>query len=350
MKEASPSFLKKRSKKLLQRFARGGAASFSTPREADQKFFGSFFQKRTFFPAALLLCAALPLFGGNSDRQLGLEFAATLTLATLWNLLAGYAGVVSIGQQAFVGLGGYLLFALVVFAGVPALAAVPVAAAACGVIAIPSARLLFRLRGPFFAIGSWVLAEVFRLSFAQISSLGGGSGMSLPIMSILAISHSRPDRLLLFYCLSAALALAATALVVALLKSRFGLGLTAIRDAEPAAASLGVDVMWLKQAVYIIVAAVAGLTGALLFLQNIRISPDSAFSVNDWTANIIFIVVIGGIGRLEGPLIGCLVFFGFRAAFADFGPWYLIGLGLLAIAMMLLAPSGIAGLLAKKSN
>jgi branched-chain amino acid transport system permease protein len=298
------------------------------------------------FAAALLTCAAIPLFGDNADRQLGLEFAATLTLATLWNLLAGYAGVVSIGQQAFVGLGGYLLFALVVFAGLPALAAIPLAAIACGLIAIPSARLLFRLRGPFFAIGSWVLAEVFRLSFAQISALGGGSGMSLPIESILAISHSRPTRLLLFYAFAAALALAANLLVFLLLKSRFGLGLTAIRDSESAAASLGVDVAALKRIVYIAVAAVTGLTGALLFLQNIRISPDAAFSVNDWTANIIFIVVIGGIGRLEGPLIGCLVFFGVRAAFADFGAWYLIGLGALAIAMMLLAPTGIAGLAA----
>jgi branched-chain amino acid transport system permease protein len=298
------------------------------------------------FAAALLICAAIPLFGDNADRQLGFEFAATLTLATLWNLLAGYAGVVSIGQQAFVGLGGYLLFALVVFAGLPALAAIPLAAIGCFLVAIPSARLLFRLRGPFFAIGSWVLAEVFRLAFAQVSTLGGGSGMSLPIMSILAISHSRPTRLLLFYAFAAVLALAANLLVFLLLRSRFGLGLTAIRDAEPAAASLGVDVMWLKRIVYIITAGVTGLTGALLFLQNVRISPDAAFSVNDWTANIIFITVIGGIGRLEGPLIGCLVFFGLRAAFADYGAWYLIGLGALAIAMMLLAPTGIAGLTA----
>jgi branched-chain amino acid transport system permease protein len=300
---------------------------------------------RFILPLALLIGAVLPLFGGNADRQLGLEFAATLTLATLWNLLAGYAGVLSIGQQAFVGLGGYLLFALVVFAGLPALAAIPLAAIACGLIAIPSARLLFRLRGPFFAIGSWVLAEVFRLSFAQVSALGGGSGMSLPIMSILDISHSRPTRLLLFYAVAAVLALATNLLVFLLLKSRFGLGLTAIRDSESAASSLGVDVLWLKQIVYVIVGAATGLTGALLFLQNVRISPDAAFSLNDWTANVIFIVVIGGIGRLEGPLIGCLVFFGIRAVFADYGAWYLIGLGGLAIAMMLLAPAGIAGLL-----
>jgi branched-chain amino acid transport system permease protein len=297
------------------------------------------------FGLSLLVCAAIPLFGDNGQRQLGLEFAATLTLATLWNLLAGYAGVISIGQQAYVGLGGYVLFALTVFLGLPVLAALPLAAAVCGLIAMPAGRLLFRLRGPHFAIGTWVLAEVFRLGFAQVSTLGGGSGMSLPIMSILAISHSRPARLLDFYILSAVLALATSALVFALLRSRFGLGLTAIRDAEAAAASLGVDVMALKWIVYVVTAALTGLTGALLFLQNVRISPDAAFSVNDWTANVIFIVVIGGIGRPAGPLIGCLVFFAFRAAFAGYGAWYLIGLGGLAIAMMLLQPRGIVGLL-----
>jgi branched-chain amino acid transport system permease protein len=295
------------------------------------------------FAVILLACLGAPLFGGPSTRQLGIEFSTTLALATLWNLLAGYAGVVSIGQQAYVGLGGYVLFALVALLGFPVVAALPLAGVACGLIAIPSARLLFRLRGPHFAIGSWVLAEVFRLAIAQVSALGGGSGMSLPIRSILAISHSRPERLLLFCAFAATLALAISLMVGLLLRSRLGLGLTAIRDAESAASSLGVDVAWLKRVVYVFVAAATGLVGALLFLQNVRISPDAAFSVNDWTANIIFIVVIGGIGTMEGPLIGCLVFFAFRAAFAAYGAWYLIGLGLIAIGMMLARPDGIAG-------
>lgn len=299
-----------------------------------------------FFAVLLLACAGLPLFGTASTRQLGIEFSSTLALATLWNLLAGYAGVVSIGQQAYVGLGGYVLFALVALAGLPILLAVPIAGVACGLVAFPASQLLFRLRGPHLAIGTWVLAEVFRLSAAQISALGGGSGMSLPIRSILAISHSRPERLLLFCSLTTLLAVGTSLLVWFLLRSRFGLGLTAIRDAEAAAASLGVDVAWLKRWVYVVVAAVTGLAGALLFLQNVRISPDAAFSVNDWTANIIFIVVIGGIGTLEGPLIGCIVFFAFRAAFADLGAWYLISLGLVAIGVMLARPDGVAGLLA----
>ena len=104
-----------------------------------------------------------------------------VALASLWNLLAGYAGLVSVGQQAFVGLGGYLLFALTMLAGrasargrsrSPGLIA--------AIVAVPVAALMFRLRGHYFAIGTWVVAEVFRLLASQISALGGGSGTSLP--------------------------------------------------------------------------------------------------------------------------------------------------------------------------
>ena len=296
------------------------------------------------FGILLLLCLAYPFMAGNAALQTGVEFAVTLTLASLWNLLAGYAGVVSIGQQAFVGFGGYILFALVSLAGWPILLALPAAALASAALGVVAALFLFRLRGPQFAIGSWVLAEILRLGFAQVSALGGGSGMSLPVHAVLAISHHRPTRLLLFYAIAALLAFLVYCGIAGFLRSRFGLGLRAIRDAEPAAASLGVDVGALRWAVYIGVAALTGLAGALMFLDTVRISPDSGFSVNDWTANVIFIVVIGGVGRIEGPLLGSLVFFGLRSGFAGYAAWYLIGLGLFAILMMLAGRSGLGAI------
>jgi branched-chain amino acid transport system permease protein len=85
--------------------------------------------------------------------------------------------------------------------------------------------------------------------------------------------------------------------------------------------------------------------GALIFLQKLRISPDAAFSVNDWTAFVIFIVVIGGIGTIEGPIIGTLVFFALRETLADLGTTYLIVLGVVAIVVMLKAPKGIWGVI-----
>ena len=83
-------------------------------------------------------------------------------------------------------------------------------------------------------------------------------------------------------------------------------------------------------------------------MQKLRISPEAAFSVNDWTAFVIFIVVIGGIGRMEGPLIGAIVFFLLRGFLADLGPWYLMLLGAFAIFITLTLPKGIAGWLAER--
>jgi branched-chain amino acid transport system permease protein len=299
-----------------------------------------------FFGLLLVFCLAAPFFAGRAMLQLGAEFAITLTLALLWNLLAGFAGIVSIGQQAFVGFGGYLLFALVALAGWPVLVALLAACLASALLGGVAAPLLFRLRGAQFAIGSWVFAEILRLAFAQVSALGGGSGMSLPVHAVLAISPDRLTRLTVFYAMPAALAAAVYTGSWALLRSRIGLGLRALRDSETAAASLGVNVVTLRYRVYVGVAAATGLAGALMFLDIVRISPDAGFSVNDWTADVIFIVVIGGVGRLEGPLLGSLAFFGLRAAFSGFSAWYLIGLGLFAIVMMLAGGSGLSGLVA----
>ena len=138
------------------------------------------------------------------------------------------------------------------------------------------------------------------------------------------------------------------AVVYALLRSRRGLALGAIRDQEAAAAGLGVDIYRTKLAVYVAAAAMTGMIGALIYLQKARISPDAAFSVLDWTAYVIFIVVIGGIGTMEGPVIGAVIFYLLQRYLADFGAWYLILLGTLAIAVMLFAPRGLWGFVTER--
>ena len=298
------------------------------------------------FALALVLLAAAPAWGGRDDLRLLAEIYAYVALASLWNLLAGYAGLVSVGQQAYVGLGGYVLFASTILAGIHPLLAVPVAGAVAMVVALPVAGLMFRLRGHYFAIGTWVVAEVFRLSASQISALGGGSGISLPAAMVTAMAPSRQLREFLIYWVALALMVAVLAAIVLLLRSRYGLALTAIRDNELAARSSGVDVTRTKLVVYILTALGTAMIGALIFLQKLRISPDTAFSVNDWTAFVIFITVIGGIGRVEGPIIGTIVFFLLRQTLADLGSLYLLMLGAVAIAVMLLAPKGIWGFLA----
>ena len=300
------------------------------------------------FAIALVGLAAAPAWGGRDDLRLLSEIYAYVALASLWNLLAGYAGLVSVGQQAYVGLGAYVLFGATILFGMPPLVALPVAGVIAAVISLPVAGLMFRLRGHYFAIGTWVVAEVFRLLSSQISALGGGSGISLPAGIVTAMASSRQMREFLIYWVALALVVVVLAAIVLLLRSRYGLALTAIRDNELAARSNGIDVTRTKLVVYVLTAFGTAMVGALIFLQKLRISPDTAFSVNDWTAFVIFITVIGGIGRVEGPIIGTVVFFLLRQTLADLGSLYLLMLGAVAIAVMLFAPKGIWGLLVER--
>jgi branched-chain amino acid transport system permease protein len=297
---------------------------------------------------ALMVLAAAPFWGGRDHLRLLAEVYAYVALASLWNLLAGYAGLVSVGQQAYVGLGAYVLFASTILAGVHPLVAVPLAGAVGALVALPVAGLIFRLRGHYFAIGTWVIAEVFRLLASQVAVLGGGSGISLPAGIVVAMAPTRQLREFVLYWIALALVVFVIGAIVLLLRSRYGLALTAIRDNELAARSNGVDVGRTKLVVYVITALGTAMIGALIFLQKLRVSPDTAFSVNDWTAFVIFITVIGGIGRVEGPIIGTIVFFLLRQLLADLGSLYLLIMGAVAIAVMLFAPKGIWGYLIER--
>lgn len=294
---------------------------------------------------ALIVLAAAPWWAGRADMRLMGEIYLYLSLACLWNLMAGYAGLVSVGQQAYVGFGGYMLFALAIFGGLHPVAAILVAGLLAAVISIPIATLIFRLKGAYFAIGTWVIAEVFRLTFAQVSALGGGSGSSLPTAIVRGMADGRAAREALSYWLALGAAVTVVAAVYFFLRSRRGLALTAIRDSETAASGLGIDIWRTKLEVYVVTSAFTAIIGGLIFLQKLRISPDAAFSVNDWTAFVIFIVVIGGIGTLEGPIIGTLLFFLLREQLSDFGTIYLMILGAVAIVVMLKAPKGVWGLI-----
>lgn len=296
----------------------------------------------------LAALVAAPWWAGRADMRLMGELFLYLALASLWNFMAGYAGLVSVGQQAFVGFGGYMLFALTIFGGLHPLAAILMAALLAAAVSAPVAILLFRLRGAYFAIGTWVMAEVFRLVFAQTSALGGGSGSSLPVSVVKSLAPTRSGREALSYWLALGLMAAVLAAIFLFLRSRRGLALTAIRDNELAAKSLGIEIWRTKFIVYVVTAAMTAAVGALIFLQKLRISPDAAFSVNDWTAFVIFIVVIGGIGTLEGPIIGTLIYFALRETLADLGTAYLIVLGLVAIFVMLKAPMGVWGFIRQR--
>lgn len=288
--------------------------------------------------ALVLLAASLPFWGESSWMREFVEIACYCIFAMMWNLLAGYGGMVSIGQQAFFGLGGYVMLMLGNFAGVNPFVAVPLGALAAGLVAIPVSFVAFRLSGGYFAIGTWVIAEVFRLSFANLSAVGGGSGTTLTALR----GIDKATRESVTYWMALACVVAAIAGVYLFLRSKRGLALLAIRDNEVAAESQGIPVARMKLAVYVVAAVGAGLAGGLYFVGNLRISPDAAFSVN-WSAFAIFMVVIGGIGRIEGPLVGALVFWALNKFLSDHGTWYLLGLGLLAIVVTLFFKQGLWG-------
>jgi branched-chain amino acid transport system permease protein len=312
---------------------------------------------RVFAIVAVILVIALvfaPAFASRSMLQDLILVFLLASLALCWNLMAGYAGLISVGQQAFVGLGGYALFALIIVGGFDPLLSIPIAAIIVALLSIPVGSLVFRMQGAYFAVVTWVVAEVFRLVLAQWRELGGGTGTSLPrsatndmiglefVADLFGVRSAAAREIIIYWA-----ALITVVLVVGgcyyVLRSRIGLGLRAIKDGEVAAQSVGVSTTRIKFAIYVFAAFGAGLVGAIYFLQTSRISPDAAFSLLDWTAYIIFIVVIGGLATIEGPIIGAIIFVLLRNALSGFGPWYLIVLGALGIAVMLLAPKGIWG-------
>ena len=310
---------------------------------------------------ALIIAVALPFFSGRATIQDMFFILTMLVLAQWWNLLAGYGGLVSVGQQAFVGMGAYAMFGMVILAGWDPVPSILIAGLAALILAIPTAFFAFRLQGAYFAIGTWVIAEVTRLSVAQWKQLGGGTGTSLPrsatknmwgvewIKDLLDVKTSAA-RDILAYWLALILAVLTIGFIYWLLRSRRGLGLSALRDNFTAAKSLGVDAGAIKWFVFLISALGTGLAGGLIYMQKARISPDAAFSVLDWTAYVIFIVVIGGIGTIEGPIIGVIVFFLLQNMLADYGSWYLLILGVIGIAIMLFAPKGLWGLFSQKTG
>lgn len=284
------------------------------------------------------VAASLPWWGESSWMREVVELSCYLMYAVMWNLMAGYGGMVSIGQQAFFGLGGYALLVMGNFLGINPFLAVPLAALVAGAFALPLSWLAFRLQGGYFAIGSWVIAEVVRLTVANMSVLGGGSGTSITALR----GIDKATRESSTYWIALTCVVVSIGLVYVFLRSKRGLALLAIRDNEVAAESQGIAVRRMKLAVYMVSAAGAGLAGALYFLSNLRISPDAAFSVN-WTAFAIFMVVIGGMGRIEGPIVGALIFWVLNKFLSHLGAWYLMSLGLLAIVVAIYFKQGLWG-------
>jgi len=287
--------------------------------------------------ALIIALAFVPAVLGTNVTQQLTSLLILIILSVMWNALAGYSGLVSVGQQAYIGLGAYGTIYLTQ-QGVQPYVAMVLAALAAGVVALPTSLLVLRLRAGQFAIGTWVVAEVFALLVGLDQSLGGGTGISLTTLNV----YSPSDRQSYTYWLTLGIAVVLLAAVFFLLRGRLGTSLQAIRDDEEAAASVGVPVMRTKRIVFVLAAAGCGAAGALTLANTLFIQTQSVFGVQ-WSAYMIFIVLVGGLGTFEGPIIGAIAFYLIQNTFADFGAWYLVGLGATAIGFALFLPRGLWG-------
>jgi branched-chain amino acid transport system permease protein len=262
-----------------------------------------------------------------------------IILAISWNALAGYGGLISVGQQAFFGIGAYAAIRLSYY-GVPVYLALPLGGAAGAMAAGIASLFMLHLRGGEFAIGMWVLATLIQQLVSLDPLIQGSTGTSLLALNYFAPASRRADT----YWLSFAVLLGLLGVLFWLLRSLQGAAMQAIRDDEEAARSIGVAVAPTKRLAFVFAGLGAGMAGALWLAASITFQPGTYFGVQ-WTAYMIFMVLVGGIGTFEGPILGAILFFALETIFGATGVWYLIGLGAVSVGFALFAPRGIWGAL-----
>jgi branched-chain amino acid transport system permease protein len=288
---------------------------------------------------ALFSVAPVLLKSGTLDRLTALFIY--IILAAMWNALAGYGGLVSIGQQMFFGLGAYFTIRLA-DVGINPFISTFAAAIFVAVVAWAISYFMLHLKGGEFAIGMWVLAEFTHLLINLDDLVQGETGTSLISMN----AYASDGRRIAIYLMALASMLLLLGILYALLRSKSGAAIQAIRDNEVAATSVGVDVIKTKRKLFVLAAFGIGLAGALWLCSALTFQPKTYFSVQ-WTAYMIFMVLVGGIGKFEGAIIGAVLFFLIETWFGAAGVWYLIGLGLAAVIFSLYFPKGIWGAIEK---
>jgi len=282
--------------------------------------------------------ALLPLLlGANAIDKLTTLFVFML-LASTWGLLAGQAGLVSVGQQAFLGLGAYFALRLVDggWSAYPALFAGAVGAA---VAAWVLSFFVLRLKEGEFAIATWVIAEVIRILVMLDPMVQGETGTSL-----LALNAVEPDlrRNIGFWMALGSLAFM-LGVTLWMMRSAVGTATRAIGEDDEAAASLGVRVMSTRRWVYVLGSLGAALAGVAWLATAITFLPRTNFGVQ-WSVLMLFMALVGGLRSQWGPLVGALLLFILQESLGHLGAWYLAGLGVVAMVFALWLPRGLAGL------
>lgn len=278
------------------------------------------------------------VFSSNAMRIL-LQIALYCALGTMWNLMSGYTGMTSLGQQSFIGISGYTLCILTTYYGLSYWVAIAVGGILSAALALILALILFRMRGMYFAVATWVVAEALKTWMTSWSFVKEGAGMTVKL-------HPYPTSGEI-YILAVGLMVICLVVVYLILRSKTGLGLTAMRDDADAASSMGVNIFKSKLFCFVVCGFFTGIAGVIFYLNKGSIFPSGGFGIG-WTVSIVFIVIIGGIGTTAGPLVGSVIYVALSEYLAKYPGYSNIILGVIAILVIIFLPHGIIGTLQKK--
>ena len=281
----------------------------------------------------------MPLWGSQYLVLFSLLVLLYLSLGQMWNLLGGYAGLVSLGQQIFIGLGGYSLAVLTEYYHIPIWLSILIGGVIAGLFSLLLAVMLFRMRGVYFTIATWITAEALMVTFSNWSYVRQGMGFFIKASYSLTTNN--------IYYMALALGVGSVCVVYFILRSKLGLGLMAMRDNEGAAETMGVEMFRSKLICFFVSAVITGFTGCVFYLSQVFIQPNAAFGIN-WSVAIVFMVIIGGIGTVEGPIIGAIIYVLLQQFLSEYAGISMLLLGGIAILVILVAPKGIMGTIREK--
>lgn len=290
---------------------------------------------------AVVVLGSLPFWGGDYIVNVLTLILMYMAIGQMWNLLAGYAGLVSLGAQAFIGLGGYSLAMISQVWKLPFLLGFLLAAVISVLFALIISVPIFGMKDVYFTIGTWLVAEALCVFFQAWGFVNYNVGYNITVARRLSGAA--------MYYIGFGVGVIALVAVVIILRSKFGLGLMAMRDNESASEIRGVKLYKTKLICFLISSAITGVAGAALYLNLSYIKPTVGFGI-DWTVSMVFITVIGGMGTIEGPIIGAIIFVILRQLLYNFSGFSMLILGVIAVVMILVAPKGIMGLINKKKE
>ena len=288
--------------------------------------------------AAFYLTGCMGLLSPNLMRYL-LQIFLYVALGQAWNLLNGFSGMTSLGQQLYIGLAGYSMAVVTsVYQGSPLLGLL-VGLVVSVLTALALSWVLFRMQGMYFAIGTWVAAEAVQKLFLNWKFTNQGGGMTVRIIPYPQVGS--------IYFMALTICCLSVVMVYGVMSSRLGLGLMAMRDDAKAASVIGVNLKLMRLAVYLIATVITALAGGVFFINKGTIYPDSGFSTA-WTVSSVFICIIGGTGTLAGPVFGAILYVLLKEFLAFYPGWSNIMLGGITLFVIFFLPSGIVGTLEKR--